>query len=84
MPVEFERGSPGKVDSRTLSRKTLSRWTGRSIAPPVTCDVRTVYCPGYLPFQRASQHPAQSRNILLGQVGMTAIKSKMSLELSKS
>ena len=28
MPVEFYRGSPGKFDSRTLSRKTLSRWTG--------------------------------------------------------
>ena len=23
------RGSPGKFDSRTLSRETLSRWTGR-------------------------------------------------------
>ena len=30
MSVEFYRGSPGKFDSRTLSRKTLSRWTGRS------------------------------------------------------
>ena len=29
MPVEFDRGSPGKFDSRTLNRKTLSRWTGR-------------------------------------------------------
>ena len=29
MSVEFYRGSPGKFDSRTLSRKTLSRWTGR-------------------------------------------------------
>ena len=29
MSVEFDRGSPGKFDSRTLSRKTLSRWTGR-------------------------------------------------------
>ena len=28
------RGSPGKLDSRTLSRKTLSRWTGRSGLPP--------------------------------------------------
>ena len=36
MPVEFDRGSPGKFDSRTLSRKTLNRWTGRSLrsAPP--------------------------------------------------
>ena len=30
MSVEFCRGSPGKFDSRTLSRKTLSRWTGRN------------------------------------------------------
>ena len=29
MPVEFDRGSPGKFDSRTLNRKTLNRWTGR-------------------------------------------------------
>ena len=29
MSVEFDRESPGKFDSRTLSRKTLSRWTGR-------------------------------------------------------
>ena len=27
MSVEFDRGSPGKFDSRTLSRETLSRWT---------------------------------------------------------
>ena len=30
MSVEFDRGSPGKFDSRTLNRKTLSRWTGRN------------------------------------------------------
>ena len=29
MSVEFHRESPGKFDSRTLSRETLSRWTGR-------------------------------------------------------
>ena len=29
MSVEFYTGSPGKFDSRTLSRKTLNRWTGR-------------------------------------------------------
>ena len=29
MSIEFYRGSPGKFDSRTLSRKTLNRWTGR-------------------------------------------------------
>ena len=28
--VEFDRESPGKFDSRTLYRKTLNRWTGRS------------------------------------------------------
>ena len=28
--VEFDRGSPGKFDSRTLSRETLNRWTGRT------------------------------------------------------
>ena len=30
MSVELYRGSPGKFDSRTLDRKTLSRWTRRS------------------------------------------------------
>ena len=30
MSVEFDRGSPGEFDSRTLSRKTLNRWTGRN------------------------------------------------------
>ena len=29
MSVEFDRESPRKVFSRTLNRKTLSRWTGR-------------------------------------------------------
>ena len=29
MSVEFDRGSPGKFDTRTLSRETLSSWTGR-------------------------------------------------------
>ena len=31
MSVEFYRESPGKLDSRTLNRKTLDRWTGRMI-----------------------------------------------------
>ena len=31
MSVEFDRGSPGKFDSRTLNRKTLDRWTGRKL-----------------------------------------------------
>ena len=30
MSVEFYRESPGSFDSRTLSRETLNRWTGRS------------------------------------------------------
>ena len=30
MSVEFDRGSPGNFDSRTLSRETLGRWTGRN------------------------------------------------------
>ena len=30
MPVEFDRESPRKFDSRTLNRKTLDRWTGRN------------------------------------------------------
>ena len=30
MSVEFDRVSPGKFDSRTLNRKTLDRWTGRT------------------------------------------------------
>ena len=30
MSVEFYRESPGKFDSRTLNRTTLSRWTGRN------------------------------------------------------
>ena len=33
MSVEFYRESPGKFDSRTLSRKTLNRWTGRMKGP---------------------------------------------------
>ena len=33
MSIEFYRGSPGKFDSRTLSRETLSRWTGRGSEP---------------------------------------------------
>ena len=34
MSVEFYRESPGKFDSGTLSRKTLSRWTGRICLEP--------------------------------------------------
>ena len=30
MSVEFHRESPGKFDSRTLTREILSRWTGRN------------------------------------------------------
>ena len=35
MSVLFYRESPGKFDSRTLSRETLSRWTGRIITANV-------------------------------------------------
>ena len=31
MSVYFYRESPGKLDLRTLSRKTLNRWTGRIV-----------------------------------------------------
>ena len=31
MSVESYRESPGKFDSRTLNRKTLNRWTGRTL-----------------------------------------------------
>ena len=34
MSVEFDREVLGKFDSRTLSRKTLSRWTGRTCFVP--------------------------------------------------
>ena len=32
MSVEIYRGSPGKFDSRTLSRETLDGWTGRIVS----------------------------------------------------
>ena len=38
MSVEFYRGSPGKFDSRTLSRTTLNRWTGRTLTTPPEPD----------------------------------------------
>ena len=31
MSVEFYREPPGKFDSRTPTRETLSRWTGRNV-----------------------------------------------------
>ena len=37
MSVEIYRESPGKFDSRTLNRKTLSRWTGRKTADGRGC-----------------------------------------------
>ena len=39
MSVEFDRGSPGKFDSRTLSRETLGRWTGRILGTGWQRDV---------------------------------------------
>ena len=38
MSVLFYRESPGKFDSRTLSRKTLSRWTGRTTTTTTTTN----------------------------------------------
>ena len=31
MSVEMYKGSHRKLDSRTLNRKTLNRWTGRTV-----------------------------------------------------
>ena len=42
MSVQFYRGSPGKFDSRTLSRETLSRWTGRIIITTTTTITITI------------------------------------------
>ena len=39
MSVEFYRVSPGKFDTRTLNRKTLNRWTGRTTG----AGVRSVF-----------------------------------------
>ena len=47
MSVEFYRGSPGKFDSRTLSREIISRWTGRSVSTPssyVVCLEGSMSC----------------------------------------
>ena len=41
MSVESYRESPGKFDSRTLSTKTLNRWTGRT-ARYHTCIMYTI------------------------------------------
>ena len=40
MSVEFDRETPGKFDSRTLSKETLSRWTGRNLlcVVPISSD----------------------------------------------
>ena len=53
MSVEFDRGSPGKFDSRTLNRTTLSRWTGRMSPGPGTREsfgASTVQVLDILPF----------------------------------
>ena len=44
MSVEFYRESPGKFDSRTLDRKTLNRWTGRTIKATTTATKRLRRC----------------------------------------
>ena len=38
MSVWFYRESPGKFDSRTLSRETISRWTGGTNTATTTND----------------------------------------------
>ena len=43
MSVELYRESPGKFDSRTLSRTTLNRWTGRSFVVSLICCCLVVY-----------------------------------------
>ena len=45
MSVESYRGSPGKFASRTLNRKTLDRWTGRT---PQQLTTMSVYFTGRL------------------------------------
>ena len=42
MSVEFYREPPGKFDSRTLSRETLCRWTGR--ISTLTLNNNAIYC----------------------------------------
>ena len=52
MSLEFDRESPGKFASRTLSRKTLNRWTGRGPnLPPknVPAKIRRLKLSGELP-----------------------------------
>ena len=49
MSAESYRESPGKFDSRTLSRETLSRWTGRFLIAQVAGaaagpDLGATYC----------------------------------------
>ena len=39
MSVEFDRESPGKLDSRTLNRETLNRWTGRTTLDFIQCNI---------------------------------------------
>ena len=51
MSVEFYRESPGKFDSRTLNRKTLNRWTGRTGLNDPTLPRLP---PTLLPFQKQS------------------------------
>ena len=48
MSEEVDRGSPGKFDSRTLNRKTLNRWTGRSVFVIVCVDCSVFVCVCYL------------------------------------
>ena len=60
MSVEFDRGSPGKFDSRTLNRKTLNRWTGRTAADTaavlarLTSSASTCCCKTFTSFDSAT------------------------------
>ena len=44
MSVESDRESPGKFDSRTLKRKTLNRWTGRTTCFPSVLWAHIIIC----------------------------------------
>ena len=53
MSVELYRESPGKFDSRTLSRTTLNRWTGRTKDERACNIFRVLYLPCHKPHWEA-------------------------------
>ena len=65
MPVEFDRGSPGKFDSRTLSRKTLNRWTGRNGMSLQAAAIKT-RCPGASALVKTGRHLPMSFLLVCG------------------